>query len=362
VLQSSEAVLFGYFPSAVVGLCGFAILLWLSVNGVLVPRLRKFALLGITAYLCIAISFTAYFSYLMVFKEDFLCTWCIVVHAINLVALSCGLVATFRNKAALDEASNATAAEGVYVIASAALVAIIVMSASQWAEKSFVLSKLTEKYNELRQNPDVATALIQASPTHNVPIYDSDPVYGSPQAPYSIVFFTDLQCPVCLRKELFLHAMVDINPNILRLVMKNFPLSTGCNKKLSRNLHPYACEAARAAYAAFLLGGADQYWKYVDLIFAHQSNLKVGPWFAFASQLGLRERELANYMDANSPADKKIHQDIRLGLELGLDSTPAIFFLGKKIPEDLSGLPFMMVIENLLRAYYPGKRDLTLRK
>ncbi len=362
VLQSSAALIFGYFPTAVVGLCGFTVLFWLSINGLLVSRLRKAAFQGIMIYLCIAISFSAYFSYLLFFKEDFLCTWCIVVHVVNSVALSFGLVVAFRNKASLARPSSATKAEELYVITVAILAAAIVMSSAQWTETSLALNKVTQRYNELRENPDVVTAIILASPSYDITIDRADPVYGSPEAPYAIVLFTDLQCPVCLSKELFLHAMVDINREFLRLVIKNFPLCTDCNKKISRNLHPYACEAASAAYAAFLLGGTDQYWNYLELIFSQQSNLKTKPWLLFASQLGLRESEFVNYMKADSPVHKKIQEDIKLGLDLGLESTPAIFFLGKKIPEDLTGLPFMIVIENLLRAQYPEKMDLNLRK
>jgi protein-disulfide isomerase len=362
VLQTPEAVLFEYFPSSVVGLCGFVILFWLSAHGLCIPRLRKIAFTSIVAYLCLAISFSAYFSYLMIFKEDFLCTWCIVVHVVNLTALSFGLAVMRRKKPELEAPSTASLAEAICLLASAVLAAVAVMSAAQWVEKSLVLTKVTQKFNDLRDNPDVATAMIQASPTYHVTVDAADPSYGSPQAPYAIVMFTDLQCPVCLRKELFLHAMVDINAEHLRLVLKNFPLSTDCNKKLSKNLHPYACEAARAAYAAFLMGGADEYWKYADLIFAHQSDLRGKPWFVFASQLGLRESEFRKLMEADSAADKKIRQDIEQGLELGLDSTPAIFFLGKRIPEDLGGLPFMVVIENLVRAQDPEKKDFTLRK
>ncbi|MGC8908138.1 MAG: vitamin K epoxide reductase family protein [Desulfomonilaceae bacterium] len=362
VLQTPEAVLFEYFPSSVVGLCGFVILFWLSAHGLFITRLRKIAFTGIVGYLCVAISFSAYFSYLMIFKEDFLCTWCIVVHVVNLAALSFGFAVMWRKKAELEARSAAAPAEGICVLTSALLAAVAVMAGAQWVEKSLVLQKVTHKYDELRDNPDVATAMIQASPTYDVPVDGADPAYGSPQATYPIVMFTDLQCPVCLRKELFLHAMVDINPEHLRLTLKNFPLSTDCNKKLSKNLHPSACEAARAAYAAFLMGGADEYWKYADLIFAHQSNLRTKPWFTFASQLGLEESKFRKLMEVNSAADKKVHQDIELGLKLGLDSTPAIFFLGKRIPEELSGLPFMVVIENLIRAHDPEKKDFTLRK
>ncbi len=362
VLQSPQAVLFEYFPSAVVGLCGFVILFWLSAHGLFIPRLRKIAITTIVAYLCLATSFSAYFSYLLIFKEDFLCTWCIVVHVINLAALIFGLAVMFRKREELETSSTATPAEAVCLVASTVLAAAVVMAAVQWVEKSLVLTKVTQEYNDLREKPDVATAMIQASPTYNVPVDDADPSYGSPQAPYAIVLFTDLQCPVCLGKELFLHAMVDLNPEHLRLALKNFPLSTDCNKKLSKNLHPYACEAARAAYAAFLMGGAEQFRKYVDLIFAHQSHLRSRPWFVFASQVGLGAREFNTLMDEGSAADKKIQQDIKLGMELGLDSTPAVFFLGKRIPEDLSGLPFMVVLENLVKAHDPANKDFTLRK
>ncbi|MDQ1239857.1 MAG: VKc protein, partial [Thermodesulfobacteriota bacterium] len=273
VLQTQFAVLFDYFPSSVVGLAGFVMLFWFASNGLMIPRLRSNALINMVVYLSLAIVFSAYFSYLMIFEVDFVCTWCIVVHAVNLVALCSAIFIARKKRAVLEYPSQATVLERTYLVISAFLAGTIVIVGIGWIEKSVGLVNAQEKYEKLAKDPQVVKVMVLASPDYKVSIDDKDPVYGSPQAPYPIILFTDLQCPVCLRQEIFLRAMVDLNPEHLRLVLKNYPLSTNCNRKLAGNLHPLACEAATAAYASFLLGGDGIFWHYIDLILAHQNKL-----------------------------------------------------------------------------------------
>jgi protein-disulfide isomerase len=156
--------------------------------------------------------------------------------------------------------------------------------------------------------------------------------------------------------------MVDLNPEHLRLVLKNYPLSTNCNRKLAGNLHPLACEAATAAYASFLLGGDGIFWHYIDLILAHQNKLNNKLWLKFAQELGLPQEAFAALMRTDSPATLKVERDVALGLDLGLDAAPVVFFLGKKMPDEAVGLAFMTTLEELIRATHPQNTDFRLRK
>jgi uncharacterized membrane protein/protein-disulfide isomerase len=362
VLQTQFAVLFDYFPSSVVGLAGFVVLFWFAANGLMIPRLRGNALINMVVYLSVAIVFSAYFSYLMIFEMDFICTWCIVVHVVNLVAVCGAIFIARRKRAVLGHPSQATVLERTYLIVSALLAATIFVVGIGWIEKSLGLVNAQEKYEKLANDPQVVKAMVSASPDYGVPIDDKDPVYGDPQAPYPIILFTDLQCPVCLRKELFLRAMVDLNPGNLSLVIKNYPLSTSCNKNLARNLHPLACEAATAAYTSFLLGGNTLFWQYVDLISSRQNNLDNKLWLQFAQELSLPQEAFSALMAAGSPAAEKVATDVELGLALGLDATPVVFFLGKRIPDEPAGLAFMTLLEELIRGTHPGNSDFRLRK
>jgi len=362
VLQSRFAVLFDHFASSAVGLAGFAMMFWLAANGLMVSRLRKHALMCIVFYLLAAIVFSAYYSYLLLFEVDFLCTWCIVVHVLNAIGFCGGLYMVRKHMGVLESQSRATLVEKVYLVSCALLGAGVLLAGFGWKETSLKLTSQEGKYEQLATDPQVIKALVLASPDHSVPIEEKDPVYGSREAPYAIVLFTDLQCPVCLMKEIFLKAMVDLNPEHLRLVIKNYPLSTDCNPKLSRNLHPLACQAATAAYASFLLGGDGMYWQYTDLILSYQKKLEVALLVRLAVELGLSQESFTDLLRTDSPAARKVRQDVALGLKLGLDAAPVVFFLGKKMPDDAVGLAFMTALEELIRTAHPEASDFQLRK
>jgi protein-disulfide isomerase len=165
-----------------------------------------------------------------------------------------------------------------------------------------------------------------------------------------------------LRTEIFLREIVDRNPNELRLVFKNYPLSTACNKRIANDLHPMACKAAQAAYAAFLIGGSRSFLTYADLLYVHQRQLKSEPWIGLAKQTGLELQRFTLLMEPDSAADRKVREDVALGLELGLDATPEVFFEGKRIPQGLKGEDFVAALEELIRISHPEKKDLNLNR
>jgi len=66
-------------------------------------------------------------------------------------------------------------------------------------------------------------------------------------------------------------------------------------------------------------------------------------------------------MRPDSPAAKKIEHDTRIGIDLGITSTPQVFFEGKKIPEMFQGKFFIEALEWLIAANEPETRDVSLR-
>ncbi len=158
--------------------------------------------------------------------------------------------------------------------------------------------------------------------------------------------------------------MVRLNPKVLKLVYKNYPLSKECNKSIieGADLHPHACEAARAAYAAFLMRGMKGFWAYGDMLFAHQKQLKKNPWTTFAQKLNLDVKRFEELMKPDSPAAKKVAEDVKVGLGLGLNGTPKVFFEGKNIPENIFGGYFVDALEELIRSNHPEQQVLTLNR
>lgn len=362
ILLNPYSLVFKLLPSATLGMAGITFLLWLAFLGMLNARVRREVWAVLLLYLFAAIAFGWYYVYLMLFEMDFLCPWCLVVHFVNLVLLVFVLVVAIRRRKRFELPPLATVAERIYLFLGAVLAFLLVFFLAGFLEKSLSLSEAKKKYDELADNPVVVAALLRASPDYHISIEDTDPVYGESSAPYPIIFFSDFQCPVCLQNEIFLRAVVDLNPRHLRLVFKNYPLSTDCNPTVTTNIHPLACRAAQAACAAFLIGGARAFWEYSDLIFGHQKQLKSDPWVRFAEEIGLDGARFTELMGPYSPAEKKVRKDVNLGMSLGLDSTPEVFFLSKKLPSTLRGERFVVALEDLIHSNYPDHKDLQLRK
>ena len=361
VLQTEYSEIMGYVSSAVLGAMGFAFVFWCSLNGLINERLRKLAWVCLVVYFFAAIGFSWYYMYIMLFEVDFICTWCIVVHAVNLVSLALVLIVSVRRRKEFLLPEVARLGERVYFILAGGLLSLLVFFVCGTVEKSLSFQDAKMKYEEIANDPAVVMAMLKSSPSYDIPVTESDPIYGSPQAPHALIFFSDFQCPICGRTELFLRKLVDFNPGALKLVYKNYPLSTECNHALLGNLHPLACQAARAAYAAFILGGPHAFWAYADLVFQHQKELREDSWTGFAQKLGLDTDRFKELLKPGSPADQKVNDDLAIGQSLKLSATPQIVVKGKRIPENLKGAYLVDTLEQLIREEQP-EQEVKLRK
>jgi protein-disulfide isomerase len=77
----------------------------------------------------------------------------------------------------------------------------------------------------------------------NIPVGGA-PVLGSPNAPITIIEFSDFQCPYCVAAVPQIRKILDGYPAQVKLVFKQFPLEE----------HPQADLAASAAVAAQIQG------------------------------------------------------------------------------------------------------------
>ena len=364
ILLTEYSNLFGYISSAALGLAGFVFVLWCSVSAVFDERLRKVAWVMLVAYFFAAIGFSWYYAYIMMFEVDFICTWCIVVHVVNLISLIIVIVYSIRYKKEFLLKEIAPLGERIFFIAGAIAIPAVFFMLAGIIEKSLKFEDLKVQYEELANDTAVVMAIIKSSATYDIPVGPDDPVYGKAEAPFSIILFSDFQCPGCAKAEKILKGVVRRNPQALKLIYKNYPLSKVCNQSVvaSGDFHPKACEAARAAYAAFILKGVRGFWAYGDKLFENQKLMKKDPWKKFAEELGLDIRKFDELMKADSPAAKKVAADVDLGLGLQLSGTPKVFFEGKQIPENILGGFFVDALEELIKTNHPEQRDLRLNR
>lgn len=141
---------------------------------------------------------------------------------------------------------------------------------------------------------------------------------GKPDAPVTLVEFSDYQCPFCGRffNQTFAALKTQyIDTGKVRYVFRDFPLD---------QLHPQARKAAEAAHCA---GEQRKYWEMHDTMFKNQRTLKVENLKGFASELGLDVTAFSSCLDEGKYA-AAVSQHHAAGSELGVTGTPA-FFVGK---------------------------------
>lgn len=167
------------------------------------------------------------------------------------------------------------------------------------------------------------TALKQASIalveiSQNIDI-SSAPVRGDETAPVTIAVFDDFECPYCAQTVPLLKQALDIYPGKVKLVFKNFPLSS----------HRNAQNAALTALAAQNQG---KFWEMHDLLYANYNKLNAQKIDELAVEAGLDLDKLKK--DRKNPQlSARIKQDMEEGTAAGVRGTPTIFINGRLLPE-----------------------------
>lgn len=144
-----------------------------------------------------------------------------------------------------------------------------------------------------------------------------DPVKGDPQAPLTMVEFSDYECPFCVRHfqttwpQL---AQEYLRTGKIRYVFRDFPLKA---------IHKNASKAAEAAHCA---GEQGQYWAMHDRLFAHRTALSPDDLPRHAEAVGLALPEFQACVDSGRYAEK-VRQGLTDGKAAGVRGTPT-FFVG----------------------------------
>ena len=155
-------------------------------------------------------------------------------------------------------------------------------------------------------------------PRIEAPVTDGDPALGAPDAPVTIVAFSDFQCPFCARVEPALKALHAKFGDSVRIVWKDFPLTS---------IHPDAFKAAEASHCA---GDQSRYWDYHDRLFANQEAMGVSELKAHAAALGIDPITFAACLDSSKYASR-VQSDLDSGARAGVQATPTLFVNGRTL-------------------------------
>lgn len=166
---------------------------------------------------------------------------------------------------------------------------------------------------------------------------DGDPVKGRPDAPVTIVEFSDFQCPFC--GSFFEQTLPQIEEKYIRsgkvnLVYRDFPL----------DFHKNAQKAAEAAECANAQG---RFWVYHDKIFENQNALDADSLKKYAKDAGINVDKFNKCLDSGEMA-REVQKDLNDGLLMGVEGTPAFFINDVKIVGSQPYSVFEQVIESKL--------------
>jgi protein-disulfide isomerase len=157
---------------------------------------------------------------------------------------------------------------------------------------------------------------------YRVPI-EGAPALGSAGALVTVVAFSDFQCPYCARVQPTLAELRQRYGHDLRLVFRHHPLA----------FHQQAALAAEAAHEAFVQRGPRGFWRYHDLLFAHQRDeggLERPALERYAREVRLNLRRFRAALDRRTH-QSRIEHDSQLATSLGADGTPSFFINGRRL-------------------------------
>ena len=155
---------------------------------------------------------------------------------------------------------------------------------------------------------------------------DNDPIIGNPDAPITIIEFSDFQCPFCARFHIqTLPTIMEeyIEKGSVKLVFRDFPI---------QSIHPNAVPASVAAECANEQGKFKQMH---DILFEKQnewSNLEtvyaIELFNQYSEQINLEQEQFSSCL-STAKYVKEIQNDLDDGRTYGVTGTPG-FFIGNQ--------------------------------
>ncbi len=151
-----------------------------------------------------------------------------------------------------------------------------------------------------------------------------------PGVPVSVVVWGDYQEPNTRKVDEILRTRVERQGGI-QYTFRHYPFDDKCNPNVTRSPHQQACLAARAVEAAGQLGGPEGWanmhrWVWPNYARFNRDNFgKVARGFGFDSETFLATLDTPEVNAA-------LQEDVDAGFLLKLNSIPAIYINGKRLP------------------------------
>lgn len=168
-----------------------------------------------------------------------------------------------------------------------------------------------------------------------------DTAMGDPDAPITIVEYSDFQCPFCRR----------FHEDTLPQILENH-VRTGEVYFEYRNFPFLGQESIEAANASLCAAQQGAFWTYADYLFANQTGENVGAFTearlqAIAQEIGLSMDQFEQCSSRNE-LQSQVQAQYAQGLDQGVNSTPTFFVDGQMIRGAVPYSDFQSVIQQQL--------------
>ncbi len=162
-------------------------------------------------------------------------------------------------------------------------------------------------------------------------------IRGNPDAPFTLVEYSDFQCPYCARGYQTVRALREKYGDQLRFVYKHLPL----------DIHPEAMPSARYM-EAISLQSQDLAWKFHDAIFENQKQMGHDFYLDTAKKLGVNVEKMLKDADSTEIL-KIIAEDSQEARSFKFTGTPGFLLNGIPVRGAYPPAKFEEIIERLKR-------------
>ncbi|MBN1346061.1 MAG: thioredoxin domain-containing protein [Phycisphaerae bacterium] len=190
--------------------------------------------------------------------------------------------------------------------------------------------QLAQAYKLIADDPAFMRWDLSRQPEVPWEVRPDDSVRGSESAPFVVITYSDFQCPQCNAFAKKIEAIQTAFPGRLRVIFRHFPLDRACNAKTKTVMHAFSCQAARAAEAAWLLGGNEAFWKMHDALYANRDRLYARPYAELAVRIGLDVNRF-NALMRDPKTDERIKAHVESSEHFKVASTPGVYLNGRRV-------------------------------
>ena len=163
---------------------------------------------------------------------------------------------------------------------------------------------------------------------------------GSPDAPITVIEYSDLDCPFCTRFHATMEQVMENYEGKVSWVYRHFPLSA---------IHPNAQTKSLASECVATQLGESGFWLFIDTVFKDKT--PVEELLELAEKLGADSDAFVSCMKGNNTEQARVEEQTKSALATGGQGTPWSLVVlpdGEVIP--ISGAQPYSVISQVIEA------------